>query len=278
MSDKDGEKAPPPRKKKHHDHPAHGGAWKVAFADFMTSMFALFLVLWIISSTSASQKEAIAQYFQNPTIFKSGSSSPMDMGGDNTPQKKQDAGTIAKNEEEDKMAALDSALAADSTLKSLGKQFQTRMTDKGLEIEISDAAGLGTFQLGSAQINPAMHQALAELGKALGALDNKLVIAGHTDSYAYSNGYSNWQLSADRANSVREYLSSHGIDASRVNSVIGNGDREPKNTTDPYAPENRRVTLLVLKAGESMGAKEPASKDGFRPLGETVEKPSAEMH
>lgn len=278
MSEKDGEKAPPPRKKKKHDHPAHGGAWKVAFADFMTSMFALFLVLWIISSTSASQKEAIAQYFQNPTVFKSGSSSPMDMGGENTPKKQEDAGSIGKSEEEDKMAALDSALAADSTLKSLGKQFQTRMTDKGLEIEISDAAGLGTFQLGSAQINPAMHQALAELGKALGALDNKLVIAGHTDSYAYSNGYSNWQLSADRANSVREYLSAHGIDASRVNSVIGNGDREPKNSTDPYAPENRRVTLLVLKAGESMGAKEPASKDGFRPLGETVEQPAGVEH
>lgn len=281
MSEKEGEKVPPPRKKKHHEHGGHGGAWKVAFADFMTSMFALFLVLWIISSTSASQKEAIAQYFQNPTVFKSGSSSPMDMGGEQTPRKESEGSTPKKtDEEEEKLEALDSALAADSTLKSLGEQFQTRMTDKGLEIEISDAAGLGTFELGSAAINPQMHKALAELGEALGRLDNRLVIAGHTDSYGYSNGYSNWQLSADRANSVREYLGRNGVDAARVSAVIGNGDREPKNSTDPYAPENRRVTLLVLKQGESIGAKEPAPKqeESFRPFGETVDKPKSKDH
>jgi len=273
MSEKDGDKAIAPRKKKHPDHPAHGGAWKVAFADFMTSMFALFLVLWIISSTSASQKEAIAQYFQNPTIFKSGSSSPLSMGGDAPMKKQSDGGAPKESEEEEKMASLDSTLAADSTLKSLGNQFQTRMTEKGLEIEISDAAGLGTFQLGSAAINPQMLKAMEELGKALGTLDNHLVVAGHTDSYAYSNGYSNWQLSADRANSVREYLATHGVDPARVNSVIGNGDREPKNTTDPYAPENRRVTLLVLKKGETTTVKNAKGKEGFSPLGEVVQKP-----
>lgn len=281
MSEKEGEKVPPPRKKKHHEHGGHGGAWKVAFADFMTSMFALFLVLWIISSTSASQKEAIAQYFQNPSVFKAGSASPMDMGGDQQQSKASDGNAIKKtDEEEEKLEALDSALAADSTLKSLGEQFQTRMTDKGLEIEISDAAGLGTFEMGSAAINPQMHQALAELGQALGRLDNRLVIAGHTDSYGYSNGYSNWQLSADRANSVREYLGKKGVDASRVSAVIGNGDREPKNSTDPYAPENRRVTLLVLKQGESIGAKEPSPKkeESFRPFGETVDKPKSGGH
>ncbi len=167
MSEKDGDKAPAPRRKKH-DHPHHGGAWKVAFADFMTSMFALFLVLWIISSTSASQKQAIAQYFQNPTIFKSGSSSPMDMGG-SSPAKSRNEGGDTKREdtEQQAMEELDSVLASDSTLKSLGSQFQTRMTEKGLEIEVSDAAGLGTFELGSAKINPQMYTALEQLGKAL---------------------------------------------------------------------------------------------------------------
>jgi len=289
-----GDKAPPPRKKKKHDHPAHGGAWKVAFADFMTSMFALFLVLWIISSTSAEQKEAIAQYFQNPTIFKSGSSSPMNMGGEAAVKNKQEGGsdmTQDEGEEQQKaLEALDSALATDSTLASLGNQFKTRMTDKGLEIEISDAAGLGTFELGSAAINPQMHQALAELGSSLGSLDNQIVISGHTDAYEYTNGYSNWQLSADRANSVRQYLADKGVDPKRVNSVIGSGDRELKNPENPYAPENRRVTLLVLKKGESLtpqtlspesgtgesrkGGK--SSSSGFRPLGETVEHPAPE--
>lgn len=284
MSDKEGDKAPPPRKKKH-DHPHHGGAWKVAFADFMTSMFALFLVLWIISSTSASQKQAIAQYFQNPTIFKSGSSSPMDMGGASTSKSVNEGGAMKaedaeKQAEKEAMEALDSVLASDSTLKTLGSQFKTRMTDKGLEIEVSDAAGLGTFELGSAKINPKMHAALEQLGKALGSLDNQLVVGGHTDSYAYSNGYSNWQLSADRANSVREYMSRQGVDAARVTAVIGNGDRDLRNKENPYAPENRRVTLLVLKKGESIAPKDASAStpsanggDEFRPFGETVQKP-----
>lgn len=280
MSEKEGDKAPPPRKKKH-DHPHHGGAWKVAFADFMTSMFALFLVLWIISSTSASQKQAIAQYFQNPTIFKSGSSSPMDMGGSTPTRQRQEGGSNPLSQEgQDKemLEVLDSVLASDSTLKSLGKQFQTRMTDKGLEIEVSDAAGLGTFELGSAAINPKMYTALEQLGKALGTLDNGVVVGGHTDSYAYSNGYSNWQLSADRANAVREYLSSRGVRSDRVSAVIGNGDRDLKNKGNPYAPENRRVTILVLKKGASIAPVEVTSKPGgtsggadeFRPFGEVV--------
>lgn len=280
MSEKDGERAPAPRKKKH-DHPHHGGAWKVAFADFMTSMFALFLVLWIISSTSAAQKQAIAQYFQNPTIFKSGSSSPMDMGGTSPAKNRNEGGPNEyKDAERQAMEQLDSILASDSTLQSLGKQFQTRMTDKGLEIEVSDAAGLGTFELGSAKINLKMYAALEQLGKALGSLDNQIVVGGHTDSYAYSNGYSNWQLSADRANAVREYIAKQGVDAGRVTAVIGNGDRDLKNKANPYAPENRRVTLLVLKRGESIAPKDASSKMGapsssaneFRPFGETVKK------
>lgn len=279
MSEKEGEKVPPPRKKKHHEHAGHGGAWKVAFADFMTSMFALFLVLWIISSTSADQKEAIAQYFQNPTIFKSGSSSPMDMGGRALETKKSN-GMGGVDEESENMRELDSMLMNDSTLKSLGSQFHTRMTDKGLEIEVSDAAGLGTFELGSAAINPKMHAALDQLGKTIGTLDNQVVVGGHTDSYAYSNGYSNWQLSADRANAVREYLAGRGVSQERVTAVIGNGDRDLKNKADPYAPENRRVTLLVLKKGESIapqdakpqGAADKDANSGFRPFGEVPEK------
>lgn len=297
MSEKEGEKAPAPRKKKHHDHGHHGGAWKVAFADFMTSMFALFLVLWIISSTSAEQKEAIAQYFQNPTIFKSGSSSPMDMGGSSPVRQRQEGGDsplTEKGQDQEVLEALDSVLLSDSTLSKLGKQFQTRMTDKGLEIEVSDAAGLGTFELGSAAINPKMYAALEQLGKSLGTLDNEVVVGGHTDSYAYSNGYSNWQLSADRANAVREYLASKGVDPARVNAVIGNGDRDLKNKADPYAPENRRVTLLVLKKGASIAPQDAKSKaagnqeqgfstpSGFSPFGEVVEKkpktPSAHDH
>jgi chemotaxis protein MotB len=261
MAEKEAEKVPPRPRKKNHGHPPHGGAWKVAFADFMTSMFALFLVLWIISSTSSSQKEAIAQYFRHPSLFTSGSSSPMDMGGNSRMKQKDGEGTGPgdkdgdqggqQGSEKEKMQALDSALSSDSLLKSLGGQFKTKQTDQGLEIEISDAQGLGTFELGSAKVNPQMEDPLHHLSKALQSLPNKMVIAGHTDHYAYSaGGYSNWQLSSDRANAVRDRMAGDGIGAERLSAVVGYGDNELAKPNDPYAPENRRVTVLVLKEGQ----------------------------
>jgi chemotaxis protein MotB len=284
VSEKEGDKGiPPPKKKKHHDHGGSHGAWKVAFADFMTSMFALFLVLWIISSTSASQKEAIAQYFQNPSIFRAGSSSPMDMGGTIKEKAKKGEGHAggSKDKEAEKMRALDSLLQSDSALKELGKQFKTRMTDKGLEIELSDAQGLGSFELGSARLNPRMMEPLKRMAKAFEGLPNKMVIAGHTDKYGYSGGgYSNWQLSSDRANAVRDEFTASGLPSERFNSVIGYGDNEPAKPDDPYAAENRRVTILILKQGASMipqtrtkeDEEKEAKKDRWRPLGETVER------
>jgi len=251
MADKDGDKGVQPvRKKKQHAHPPHGGAWKVAFADFMTSMFALFLVLWIISSTSSSQKEAIAQYFRNPTIFRAGSASPLDMGGSEREKKNAEEHSEGRKQDEEstKMAALDSALTADSLLSSLGQQFKLKQTEQGLEIEISDAQGLGTFELGSAKMNPLMEEPLHHLARALKALPNKMVVAGHTDRYAYSTGgYSNWQLSADRANTVRDRITADGIEADHFSAVVGYGETELAKPEDPYAPENRRVTILVLK-------------------------------
>ena len=278
MAEKDGDKGvSTPRKKKHHDHGGSHGAWKVAFADFMTSMFALFLVLWIISSTSAAQKEAIAQYFQHPTIFRSGSSSPVDMGGTTREKTRTGEGRASgsKDLESEQMKALDSLLSSDSLLQQLGTQFKTRMTDKGLEIEVSDAQGLGTFELGSARINPRMVEPLKRMAAALSGLPNRMVIAGHTDRYAYSGrGYSNWQLSADRANAVRDEMTVSGISTERFNAVIGYGDTELAKPEDPYAPENRRVTILVMKQGASI-MPTPARKeksDRWRPLGETVQE------
>jgi chemotaxis protein MotB len=252
MADKE-EKVQPRRRKHKHEHGHHGGAWKVAFADFMTSMFALFLVLWIISSTSASQKAAIAQYFRSPTIFRAGSASPMDLGGTSQETKTDAPGEMGgkRDAEAEKMQALDSLLSADSLLKSLGTQFKTKMTDQGLEIEISDAQGVGTFELGSAKVNPRMYDPILHLSRALSGLPNRMVVAGHTDAYAYSGqGYSNWQLSADRANAVRDHLISDGVGKDRFSAVVGYGDTELAKPEDPFAPENRRVTLLVLKEGK----------------------------
>jgi chemotaxis protein MotB len=275
VAEKEGEKGVQPRrKKKHHDHGGSHGAWKVAMADFMTSMFALFLVMWIISSTSASQKEAIAQYFQHPTIFRAGSTSPVDMGGTTRDKAKKGEGEGAteRDFEAEKMRELDSLLSNDSLLKQLGSQFKTRMTDKGLEIEVSDAQGLGTFELGSARVNPRMVEPLRRMAQALSSLPNRMVIAGHTDRYGYSRGgYSNWQLSSDRANSVRDELTATGIPTERFNAVIGYGDTELAKPGDPYAAENRRVTILVMKRDASMlpGPVKKPKTQKWRPLGET---------
>lgn len=259
MAEKEGQQTPPPKKKKKGGHPAHhGGAWKVAFADFMTSMFALFLVLWVIATSSSSQKAAIASYFRNPTLFAPGSNRPVVLqpnteGGGQDDQdgssKTSDGNMTDKNgvTEQEKMDELKKELGNDSLLKELGTQFKVEMTEQGLKIEMNEAGSTGVFELGSSKLTPAMNRQLEHLSNLLGQGSNKLVIAGYTDRYKYSNGYSNSQLSADRANAVRERLIASGVDTSRVEAVVGYGDHELANPSNPYSPENRRVSLLVLK-------------------------------
>jgi len=264
MAEKEGQATPPPkRKKKCPAHAGHGGAWKVAFADFMTSMFALFLVLWVIASSSPVQKAAIANYFRNPTIFPPGSNKPIVLeptsegGGEKTEEgtsKNENSAQIDRQNKESEKQAMDKlkeSLANDSILKELGTQFKVEMTDQGLKIELNEAGQCGVFEMGSAKLTPAMSKQIEHITQSLGGLNNRIVVAGYTDKYSFSGrAYSNSQLSSDRANAVREGLIRGGMDTSRVAAVIGYGDNELANPQNPYSAENRRVSLLVLNNGK----------------------------
>jgi chemotaxis protein MotB len=272
VAEKEGQAPPPPRRKKKGGHAGHhGGAWKVAFADFMTSMFALFLVLWVIATTSISQRAAIANYFRNPTLFKPGSNKPVILtpsneggaeetkteGSSNSEMTNQ-LDMASQKSDEEKMEKLKADLEQDSALKELGSQFKVEMTDQGLKIELNDAGAVGVFQMGSAELTPGMSEQLSRISKAISGVDNRVVVAGYTDKYAYSGSkYTNWQLSSDRANAVRSKLLGSGIDSARMAAVVGYGDNELANPQNPYSPENRRVSLLVLKNSKNftLGAK-----------------------
>lgn len=272
MAEKEGQAPPPPRKKKKGGHGGHhGGAWKVAFADFMTSMFALFLVLWVIATTSISQRAAIANYFRNPTLFKPGSNKPMvinpsneggaektDNEGTSNSEMTNQLSSSPSSSDEEKLDKLMEQLEQDSSLKELGTQFKVEMTDQGLKIELNEAGSTGVFQMGSSDLTPAMAEQIAHISQAISGIDNRVVVAGYTDKYAYSGSkYTNWQLSADRANAVRSRLIGSGVDTSRMAAVVGYGDNELANPQNPYSPENRRVSLLVLKNSKNftLGAK-----------------------
>ena len=199
MAEKEGQAPPPPRKKKCPGHAAHGGAWKVAFADFMTSMFALFLVLWVIATTSISQRAAIANYFRNPTLFKPGSNKPMVINPSNEggAEKTENEGSSnsettnqlsseSQQSDEEKLDKLMEELEQDSSLQELGSQFKVEMTDQGLKIELNEAGSTGVFQMGSSDLTPAMAAQIAHISQAISGIDNRVVVAGYTDKYAYS--------------------------------------------------------------------------------------------
>jgi chemotaxis protein MotB len=272
MAEKEGQAPPPPKRKKKGGHGGHhGGAWKVAFADFMTSMFALFLVLWVIATSSSSERAAMANYFRNPTLFMPGSNKPVIINptneggteqtnseGSSNSETTNQLDAESKKNDEVKLDKLQEQLTQDSALKELGTQFKVEMTDQGLKIELNEAGTTGVFQMGSAELTPAMAEQIAHISQAISGIDNRVVVAGYTDKYAFSGSkYTNWQLSADRANAVRSRLIGSGVDTSRMAAVVGYGDNELANPQSPYSPENRRVSLLILKNSKNftLGAK-----------------------
>jgi len=275
----------------------HGGAWKVAYADFVTAMMAFFLVMWLVNTTESPTKENIASYFRNPGIFEDGSGSPLSRGSSGmlheamTPFYQEDEGYVPGQggemlydeitreileglTEEQKMfflerrAELEELIIEEEILKmeGLAAELQERMESTpeledlmgsvdiqirsdGLYIEIMDTEKSSMFALGGSTILPDARKAFYEISKVLAPLPNKIDIHGHTDSRPFisrQNNYSNWELSAERANAARRLLELDGnIPGDRISSVIGRADREPRNAEDPEAAGNRRISLLV---------------------------------
>jgi chemotaxis protein MotB len=215
----------------------HGGAWKVAYADFVTAMMALFIVLWMMNASKQIQ-EAVGGYFKDPRgtskrvgSNKNGSDTYVEM-------KKEDMSKL-------KEQLLQSIHHLDPQDK-LKNQIEITVTAEGLRIELMEAAKGTFFELGSSEPTEALRELLKLLAMELGKLPNKISIEGHTDSMMYvGQKYDNWDLSSDRANEARRLMQSEGIRSEQLSQVRGFADRVPRKDVDPEDPSNRRISLIV---------------------------------
>ncbi len=251
-------------KKKVGGHGHHGGAWKVAFADFMTAMFALFLVLWLVNQSS-DVKSAIAGYFQDPLGRADEFGSSIVPGeGAQTQMARPLAPAQLIDIRIDRMLRLAEVikekLGRTPLLDSLKNHVEITLTEEGLRIELLEDSTAQFFQSGSAQVSDRGRQLLSLIGRELATDSSQVQLEGHTDARPYTSaaGYSNWELSADRANTARRILNESGVAAQRVDQIRGLADRKLRYPSAPYDPRNRRVTITVLLDRYLNGAEVPA--------------------
>ena len=249
------------RKKKGHGD-AHGGAWKVAFADFMTAMMAFFLVLWMVGQKD-EVKQAVAGYFRDPGNFESqggdlifkGSESPLKFEGQSPGAQKKDE--IKSSQGPTKAEKNQLTLAAKKILEELQKQkafgrlkdnIKVQLTSEGLRIILNESENSPAFfEPGSAKLLQKSAIILITIARELGKLSNRMVIEGHTDAtFGGDKIYSNWELSADRANSARSLMEVSGLHDKQIREVRGFADQFPMLVQDPFDARNRRITLVVL--------------------------------
>ncbi|MBX6323389.1 MAG: OmpA family protein [Rhodospirillaceae bacterium] len=314
------------RVRKGRGHAHHGGAWKVAYADFVTAMMAFFLLLWLLNATTEEQRKGIANYFQ-PTLVQEGASGSNGLMGGRTLSSEgampesagpptisfdpaaegQESAVVSRSAapgEEDEAAAtgadaaperdsaaparaeaaaaadgeagahppvsdqaalehvarleeqqfrkaeaeLRAAIADDPALQKLAESLVIDHTPDGMRIQIVDQANVSMFPLGSSEMYDATRELLRQVAMVVAKLPNRLAVSGHTDArpYADGKGYSNWELSSDRANACRRVLVEAGVPDSRFASVTGRADKEPFVPDDPYSPRNRRISITVL--------------------------------
>src|SRR5579863_2686525 len=216
----------------------HGGAWKVAYADFVTAMMALFIVLWLLNSSKQVQ-EAVGGYFKDPTGTAKKVGSNMAGAGDNF--------TLTRDNMPKLKEQLQQAVRQMSDFEKLKSHIEMTVTAEGLRIELSESASGTFFDSGSAKLNGDGAGLLVTLAQELGSLPNKLSIEGHTDStpYAPSAAYGNWELSSDRANAARRVMQENGIRPDQVTQVRGFADQRLRKPDSPLDPANRRISLIV---------------------------------
>jgi chemotaxis protein MotB len=245
----------------------HGGAWKVAYADFVTAMMALFIVLWLLNTNKQIQ-EAVAGYFRDPagTAQKLGSSHAG--SGENLLLTKDDMPKLKQE--------LEKAVHHMPNFDTLKNQISITVTPEGLRIELLEAENATFFDSGSPKPTPSGRELLLMLAQELGKLPNKISIEGHTDSkpYAGTGEYSNWELSTDRANAARRLMEENGLAPNQVVQVRGYADQALRNPADPFDPSNRRVSVIV----QYTAAPEPGETQAVSPAQEdkAAETPKAE--
>jgi chemotaxis protein MotB len=265
--------------KQKHQH--HGGAWKIAYADFVTAMMAFFLLMWLVSSLNKAQKAGISEYFKQPmkvAIFggesignrqiniKGGGPNIEDTDGQvsasNKPLNNQ---KVAQNKEliesnkaelkklEELKSQINLSMEQDPALAGLKKQLLMDVVSDGLRIQLIDNQKKPMFDVGSDKINPEIAPILANIVKLLNSMPNKITIQGHTDASPYNNPeeleYTNWELSAQRANAARRALIKAGMNEDKVMTVSGFSSTVLLDKSNPLNPENRRISIIVMKKG-----------------------------
>jgi len=333
MADKDNKPVIIVKKGGHGGH--HGGAWKIAYADFTTAMMCFFLCMWLINTASVTTKQAIASYFRKPSVFTEGSGMPVLLGGQGiledafTPPRPEDKRRIKNpsddparklfgetDEDQDKhyeregrlpprksrgpdqVTGLNTnkknpedirkdirlRLIAESARKDLEKllkanpqmarslgRIEASLESDGLKIDIMDTENYSMFDRGSSRIKKDAEAAFQRVTDVLKKYPNTIEIAGHTDATPFptvSGGYTNWELSADRANAARRLVESQGLSAKRITSVIGKASSEPRNPAEPNAPENRRISIKLKFdwQGDIKPLDENSTQEGLRQL------------
>lgn len=262
-------------KKGGHGH--HGGAWKVAYADFVTAMMAFFLLLWLLSTSSKAKLEGLAEFF-TPTVgikdgmgigfkggvadmeigtAKSGSDAPMVVSGrtasgvvpDNPEQSKSDSDQDA-NLFKQGQSAIEQTFAKDGALQQYRENINIKMTPEGLQIDIMDSDKFGMFEPGSAKLTTHGQTVMGRVAEILKKLPNFMSLTGHTDASPAETGrfdYTNWELSTDRAQAARRYMVQSGLEQERAKKITGMADKELMTPQEPRAAKNRRIAIVMLR-------------------------------
>ena len=237
------------KKKGHHRHGHHGGAWKVAYADFVTAMMAFFLVMWLVGQGPAV-KSGVAAYFRDPGAFDGGKGVLPGVEGSAAVQPEALSTAEATAALEKAAEQLRDALASLPEFAAISDRIEVAVTDEGLRIELREAPDDGFFASGSAAMKPQTVELLRVIGAELGRLSNGVAVEGHTDSRPYATiggAYTNWELSADRANAARRVLMESGLRPAQVEAVRGYSDTRLRTTDDPLDPSNRRISIIVRR-------------------------------
>ena len=256
------ESAAPPviiikKKSGHGGH--HGGAWKVAYADFVTAMMALFIVLWLLNTNQKVQK-AVAAYFKDPSGV--GKQMGTNMAGVG------DAVTVAKDDMSKLKQKLEDAMKQMPKFGQMKDNVELTITSEGLRVELIESAKGMFFESGNARPTENGQDLLVRLAQELGKIPNTILIEGHTDSAPYSgtSEYSNWELSTDRANSARRLMETSGLREGQVKQVRGFADQRLRMPADPTNPANRRVSVIVQYVPTAPPAETPAQPEKPTPM------------
>jgi chemotaxis protein MotB len=239
------------KKREHGGH--HGGAWKVAYADFVTAMMALFIVLWILGQ-SEEVRQGVSGYFRDPVgVGKAGAGLMKGKGPALVPTQvpSKTSPPLAEDplqELERQASSLKTAIETTPELAELQEQIQIEVTGEGVRVEMLDDAQDKFFKRGSAELTPSLQRALGLLGEKLRDLPNQIIIEGHTDKapYSPSSSLSNWELSTERANRARRVLESAGLSSERIYAVRGYADRRLRVPDAPLDVRNRRISVVLL--------------------------------